>query len=208
MFDPNPEHLRLDECEREFMKLLHPLIPSPRAAKRFVNVYRLLRTSVNANERAAFVRENKDGEYRAVQLLLAIQTGYPEQATEIIRDLFEENSRESWWDFIHKYEEKYGELEEERPAALAARAAAKGVAVQTGGSPAGPVGTAPAVAEAGRRLEAERWRQFLDRLNRLSSHILVAKSCDDFVKWAPRVARYSFQSARVLQLTAPRERDW
>ena len=39
----SPQVLSISDDEREFMKLLHPLIETPRATKRFVNVYRLLR---------------------------------------------------------------------------------------------------------------------------------------------------------------------
>jgi phospholipase C len=46
-----PDHLRIEDREQSFMKLLHELIPSPRAGKRFINIYRLLRASVRQRER-------------------------------------------------------------------------------------------------------------------------------------------------------------
>ena len=77
IFDPNPEPLQMKECERKFMQRFLPLIPSPRAAKRFANTYRLVRASVGSQEIDSFVREDESGDYQIVQLLLAIQTGYP-----------------------------------------------------------------------------------------------------------------------------------
>jgi hypothetical protein len=184
VFDPNPEYLRLSDCEREFMKLLHPLIPSPRATKRFVNIYRILRSSVTAGEEPSFVSADKDGDYKAVQLLLAIQTGYPNQAVEIIRDLIEQTPRNSWWSFVDGYHAKYRNRPIKRPKVSAVNPTK--LPEELTASP----------------LESDRWMEFLEHVNLLRSD-LPDRSCTGFAKWAPRVARYSFQSARVLQFVTP-----
>jgi hypothetical protein len=103
VFDPDPEPLQLKQCEREFMWRFQAFIPSPRATKRFVNVYRLLRALVSGLELAAFVRDDGTGEYQVVQFLLAIQTGYPEQAMEIIGALIDRNPGQSWQAFLKGY---------------------------------------------------------------------------------------------------------
>jgi hypothetical protein len=60
------------------MKRLFWLIPSPRAAKRFVNIYRLLRASrTGRREHAAFVGGETEGQHRVALLLLAIVTAIP-----------------------------------------------------------------------------------------------------------------------------------
>jgi hypothetical protein len=48
--------------------------------------------------------------------------------------------------------------------------------------------------------EARRWRELLDKLKdmELSEFIPTDHFCQDFVEWAPKVARYSFQSGRML----------
>ena len=54
---------------------------------------------------------------------------------------------------------------------------------------------------------ADRWEQLLEKLNLLRADV-CDQSCEDFVKWAPKVARYSFQSGRVLlmqNIKAPNE---
>ena len=68
------------------MKLLFPLIPTPRATKRFVNVYRLLRGLTTGAQRTALIGNETDGGYRQVLVLLAMVTGYPVEATEVMRE--------------------------------------------------------------------------------------------------------------------------
>jgi phospholipase C len=158
-FDPNPRQLQMEQFERTFIQKLYPLIPSPRAAKRFVNVYRLLRTSVSDQDLAGFLGSDGQGEYQALQLLLAIQIGYPEQAIQIIEELVRRKPTEPWWSFVD------------------------GLMKKTHGRPEG---------------EAQRWRELLDQLWPMKEDLLAGARCDDFIKWAPRVARYSFQSVRPL----------
>ena len=88
------------------MKHLHTLIPSPRAAKRFVNIYRLLRASAPRQRLEALVGDEEHGDYCAVQLLLAIQTGYPDQAAEILRRLIEEPPNVPWWTFLGSFDQR------------------------------------------------------------------------------------------------------
>lgn len=85
LLDANPPALELDDRERVFMARLYDLIPTPRAAKRFVNVYRLIRASImTPHELHAFLDTR---EFAAVQVLLGIVTGAPAEASEILRAL-------------------------------------------------------------------------------------------------------------------------
>jgi KAP family P-loop domain len=102
MLDPNPGALELDDRERNFMPHLYELIPTPRAAKRFVNVYRLIRASIdNENELRWFL---DGGEFVAVQVLLAMVTGAPAEASEILRKLLslpkEAPWTMKWWEVV------------------------------------------------------------------------------------------------------------
>jgi KAP family P-loop domain/Phosphoesterase family len=175
VFDPDPEPLQLKQCEREFMWRFQPFIPSPRATKRFVNVYRLLRASVSGLELADFVRHDGTGEYQVVQLLLAIQTGYPEHAMEIIGALIDRNPDESWQAFLKGYRQKTAQAEDDKEAPKRR------------------------TYRAVRSLQAENWQEFFEQLDRITPDGFAARACKEFVKWGPRVARYSFQAARVLQ---------
>ncbi len=51
--------------------------------------------------------------------------------------------------------------------------------------------------------DSESWKQLLEKLDNLR-HLFETQSCADFVDWAPKVARYSFQSGRVLLTRAVR----
>jgi hypothetical protein len=175
VFDPNPEPLQLKDCERKFMWRLHRLVPSPRAAKRFVNIYRLLRAAMSAEELDNFVRDDESGEYKAVQLLLAVQTGYPEQATEIINKLLKTRPKGGWQEFLKTCAPKPG---------------------KTTATARLPRGQDNKTAE---QAKAESWEEFEKRLGEVAPEVFEKISCTNFLKWAPRVARYSFQTVRALQ---------
>jgi hypothetical protein len=166
--DANPAALQLCDWERDFMAKLHPLITSPRSAKRFINIYRLMRVSItNERDLAAFVGNRQGGQHRAALLLLAILTGYPAEATDILRDLLEEERSETWWQYIDGLEKRWKD----------------------------------AKASSGSVAHSEQRRcDLMDNLRLLRDEIPETQSCDQFVKWASKVARYSFESGRVLMI--------
>lgn len=80
--------LTIQAWETEYAKRLHAFIPSPRAAKRFSNVYRILKATVPANELARFEGSaNFPGEFRMAMILLAQQISSPHRAAQ-------------WFDFL------------------------------------------------------------------------------------------------------------
>jgi hypothetical protein len=151
------ESLRLEEWERDCMKRLNELVPSPRAAKRFVNVYRLLRASVADDRWSSFIGDADGGLHRPVLLLLAILTGYPAEATEILRAILEGRATTTFWALIDELEK------------------------------------APPSTE-----DAERWRELFGSLRVLRSLVPEDQQCAELVEYARQVARYSFQSGRIL----------
>ena len=153
------------------MTNLHEFIPSPRAAKRFINIYRLLRASVEQSEQRAFVGNEKEGEYQCALILLAMLTGYSAETTEILRSLIQEEHRETWGHLVQSFRTR---VESEPP-------------------PGGPAVEVDVFSSAQR----QRWLELFDRLSRVQNN-LRERSCVGFKRWAPRVARYSFQSGRVL----------
>ncbi|HKX29832.1 MAG TPA: hypothetical protein VJ302_19230, partial [Blastocatellia bacterium] len=161
------EHLRIEEWEREVMKRLFGLIPSPRAAKRFVNIYRLLRASVPDEQREAFIGDEEHGTHREVLLLLAILVGFPSEATDIMRALLEREPTESWWDFIEGFRAKSN-------------------------------GTGPG-ANSKQAAELDRRQELLKKLDQVRDLIPETERCDHFIQWAWEVARFSFQSGRIVR---------
>jgi hypothetical protein len=103
--DLKPEALLIDKAELEFMKLLAPMITTPRAAKRFANVYRLLRASLPPSGLLSFV---ETGEYQTVLLLLAVLVGFPGQAPALFEHILNGNDQERWWDFIEGWRRQEG----------------------------------------------------------------------------------------------------
>ena len=77
--DPSPDRLMIDNVEATAMAQLAPIIGrSPRATKRFVNVYRLLKAALPADQIETFVDPGAMlGGFRAPMLLLAVTTGLP-----------------------------------------------------------------------------------------------------------------------------------
>jgi F0F1-type ATP synthase membrane subunit b/b' len=172
--EPRPEHLLINSWEQNFMKQLHEIIPSPRATKRFINIYRLIRASVDLDDELDlkdFIGEESGGQHRQVLMLLAILTGYPDQATEILRSLLEQPHPETWWQFIETF---------------------KGRALN-------------AAMNDAANLETKTWQELLEKLAKVRSLFKEDQSCDDFIEWAPKVARYSFQSGRVLITSSVRD---
>ncbi len=80
--DPNPETLVLSQETQELVARFAPFAgQSPRTLKRFVNVYRLLRTSLDEQAFAALVAEQGNSAvHYAVLVQLAIVTGAPSLA--------------------------------------------------------------------------------------------------------------------------------
>jgi WD40 repeat protein len=82
-----PQGLQLSQPEIEFMTRLGGLVPTPRAAKRLVNIYRLVRIGIPNAELSDFTGDVDAGPYRAVQVLLAILVGHPKAARTIFGEL-------------------------------------------------------------------------------------------------------------------------
>jgi hypothetical protein len=189
------ERLTLATWESSYMKLLFPLIPSPRAAKRFVNVYRLLRGVLPNEDRASLIGNEKQGGYRAALLLLAMVTGYPVEATIVIRELLERVKKtggsEEWWTMLDAIRGTY--LKDPPSPNL-----------KNASSPKGSRRVAPK-AEPPQERPADdpddtgyRWEELFESLDLLRHNVGGDLSATKVARWAPVVARYSFASGRLL----------
>ena len=83
---PRPEALVITDPERAMLGQLGALVQTPRAAKRLVNIYRMLRVSVPQDETEKFMPGGGD-EYQAVALLTGIMVGRPSQARAVFAEL-------------------------------------------------------------------------------------------------------------------------
>jgi hypothetical protein len=85
---PDPEKLKLEDCEIEFMTAMAAYIGrSPRRVKRFVNIYRLIKAGLPADRVPAFLGPASDGEFRTALTLLALLTGAPTVAPALLREM-------------------------------------------------------------------------------------------------------------------------
>ena len=90
--DINPRGLQLIQREVDFMTRLSPVLPTPRAAKRLVNLYRLIRIGIPDTELSAFTGSESGGPYQVVQILLAFLVGSPAAAQRIFQDIMDASS--------------------------------------------------------------------------------------------------------------------
>lgn len=81
---PQPEQLQLRTEEVLFLRRLRPLLDTPRAVKRLVNLYRLVRVGVGYDEIDAFIAEDQ---YQAVLVLLAVLVSAPDTGRAFIEEL-------------------------------------------------------------------------------------------------------------------------
>jgi WD40 repeat protein len=102
--DLNPPGLQLSPVEVDFMTRLGTLTRTPRAAKRMVNLYRLVRISIPDGQLPDFISAQKGGQYKAVQILLAILTGYPTLAHTIFQRLLAASTSDSLMSILSSME--------------------------------------------------------------------------------------------------------
>jgi hypothetical protein len=89
--------LRICVQERDYATYLLRFIPSPRAANRFSNVYRLLKARLPDREQLAAFEGTPaaPGDFRAVMLLLGIMTAFPESAARVFGRLLAASAQQS-----------------------------------------------------------------------------------------------------------------
>ncbi|HEY7027316.1 MAG TPA: P-loop NTPase fold protein [Gemmatimonadales bacterium] len=189
-------HLRLEDWERTHMKRLYVLLPSPRATKRYVNVYRLLRATVRGADRDRLINPNLE-DHRLVLLLLAMLTGYPAQTTEIIRQLVEglepsAAAKLDWWKFIDNIEKQvFPTTEPELAHPPGARRSTK--VFRTDRPP-----ISHELEEDTEEGDRAQWRALFEDLRVLRIELEDTFTCAEMQRWAPAVARYSFASGRLF----------
>ncbi|TCR15957.1 WD40 repeat protein [Streptomyces sp. BK205] len=85
-----PEQLTLQTDEIDFMARLGRLTPTPRSAKKLVNLYRLVRISIDRHGLSDFIGTPQNpGAYQVVQILLAVLVGSPRHSTAIFEAIIE-----------------------------------------------------------------------------------------------------------------------
>jgi hypothetical protein len=149
--------LRVWPAELAFITRLGDLVPTPRAAKRLANTYRLIRVTQAGTKPATFVqREGKAGEYRTALILLAIVVGFSEISATVFNRLLD-SPQASFWDFVEA-------LRPEKDA---------------------------------NERTVEAYSRLREGLQALQAKDPPSDDIRTYQNWAPEIARYSFETARV-----------
>ncbi|MEX2301402.1 MAG: P-loop NTPase fold protein [Bryobacterales bacterium] len=101
--EPLAQNLDLQPHERELMLDLSNVVGrSPRAVKRFVNVYRLYRARISDPVELAVLvgTAEQPGSFRAVLILLAVITGMPEAVERIFAEIHKEKADRELGEFV------------------------------------------------------------------------------------------------------------
>ena len=104
----NPERLKFKQWEVNDMKRFGSLFRTPRAVKRFINTYRLIRVAIPESDMPEFLgSESNPGRYRVAQLLLAVVSGYPNVAPHFLQLLLQQSQASdqeqcTWSGFLNK----------------------------------------------------------------------------------------------------------
>jgi len=96
--DLNPESLKIQTWEMEFAQAMYEFVATPRSAKRFTNVYRLLKAPLSGDKLREFEGTKlQPGEFQAAMLLLAVATSMGSQAVDLFPEILRNaNSPDSW----------------------------------------------------------------------------------------------------------------
>ena len=175
-----PDELLLEEWEIEFMKELGDFVSSPRAAKRFVNIYMLICATLTDGERLAKFKGTKDGggDYQAVQLMLGILTGFPNQACDLLKAI-RDNAKEE--KDIREFLKKLKMIKVPKSAPAVYKNIAKSEISET---------------------ERGTWDRLHKVLEDKITKLGINNSFKPFGDWAGLVGRFSFQYGRASELQA------
>ena len=183
--------LDLTSEEVAFLGRLAPLVRSPRAAKRMMNVYRMLRTTRDLGPASQFLADD----YRAVAVLLGVLTGFPhlygplcwgdpDDPEQRGRGLLAQDVNTTWSSFV-------GGLE---PTLI----------MPEKGKGTKPRGWTNSVLPIIRPDQLDDWSRLVDGLSALADAGPEPEDLVSYQRWARWVARFSFELSAFAATPDPR----
>jgi KAP-like P-loop domain-containing protein/lipase (class 3)/lamin tail-like protein len=172
--DLSPQKLVIAEAETDFMALLYDLIPTPRAAKRFINIYRFLRAKLNETELPSFLGNSQEkGEFTAVMILLGMLTGFQGITPYVFRKILDSDKNSDWQKLVESlfpYPDYDSQSEKYHNGLL------------------------PNISKA----SATEWKRLYRALSELQKTQKPINRLETYQKWAPQVARFSFRLGKSI----------
>lgn len=193
------ERLSISAWEQQDIQRLATLFRTPRTVKRFLNTYRFLRASLPPADRTTFVGTAEDpGEYRVVLVLLAIVVSFSNIAPLFLQRLLDygDGGRHRTWRAFIASVQPGRDKRRRAPRAATAMPASTRVTAREGST---AEGLPPSWEEA-------EWRHLCEALAGLGGDdpadggAFPPPALDDYIRWIPRVARYSFSLSALLTL--------
>ncbi len=123
---PNPPRLQITDVEVTALTRVSGLIGTPRAAKRLVNLYRLVRAGLDDDEIDSFV---KGGRFRPLSLILAAQVGFPRVSSLLLAEVCDRGDEDTIADVLAGYAERLHRAHPSTGSAFDQGAAAEGAAL-------------------------------------------------------------------------------
>ena len=150
------------------------LVPTPRAAKRLANTYRLLRASLDADEMQRFLPQ-RGGEFRIAGLLLGTVIGFPNQAESLFRAGLAPDAG-TWWGVVDEAKD---------------RARADSSSGKAGANHVEPI-------DAVEALDRETWGRLHEALTAFRQ-VELPEDLQLYRHWIPKVGRFSFQTGLLYE---------
>ena len=183
----NPDLLKFKAWEEDDLQRLSPLFRTPRAVKRFINTYRLVKVGIDPNKMDEFEgARSAPGTARIAQALLAVVAGYPNLAEHFLQLLLAQVHAEkpvkTWSGF------------------LAACKSAPAIHPD-GGRPVQRSKSASAAQTPG--AEEQAWQQMIAALGAVSADGFLPDDLEPYIEMVSRVARFSFSVSDLPVLRKP-----
>ena len=200
----NPEKLKFRQWEVNDMKRLARIFRTPRAVKRFVNTYRLIRVSIPEVDMIDFIGSaSVPGNYRRAQILLAVVCGYPNAASVFLQLLLtraDKPGAHTWGAFLESCSKMHPANGSAEASSAKKERGANGRRPKTGEKEGNHVTTA-----GGSKVQIEdrapadfgaEWHELCEALMALDKEF-APKDLSNYLDLALRVARFSFSVSEL-----------
>jgi len=191
----NPDLLKFKSWEMDDLQRLSPLFRTPRAVKRFINTYRLVKVGIDPDEIAGFEGSRAaPGTSRIAQALLAVVAGYPNQAQRFLQRLlaqvYAEKPATTWIEFLMacKTQPGFEQVGSPQPSPSAPPSSGRSRKVQVP-TPSRPVDP-----------DEQEWVLLCDALISVSEDGFLSEDLGPYIEMVKRVARFSFSVSDLPSL--------